>query len=247
MGTGELEYLLEIEDVFGIAVADDAYGSIVTLQDMQDYIVNALLTEAEPGAGRSSAPVCPSIAPFLAIRKAIIEIVGVERHNVRPTTRLETVVPLERRRSVWALLSEKLENRVPRLTFPKVIGELLEAGLLASILIWFIVAIVTMFTAGIPLGVVVAIAVGFLLAGVCSVVHQPLHARYAVQFPNGVVTVADLIRRLPISQSRADWRWSAEHRPDMIWERMLTAVGDATGVERTELTPETRFLDLDWD
>ena len=53
------------------------------------------------------APFYPTARTFYRLRRELIEVLGVNRQEVRPSTRLEDLVPRNRRRAVWQHLRKQ--------------------------------------------------------------------------------------------------------------------------------------------
>jgi hypothetical protein len=62
-------------------------------------------------------PACPTAHTFYRLRRELIEVLGVDRREVRPSTRLDDLIPAGQRRAVWKHL-RKRGLRLPDLCLP---------------------------------------------------------------------------------------------------------------------------------
>jgi hypothetical protein len=109
MGLKEDEFILHIEDEFGITIADEEVCSAHTAQDFHALVVSKL--EA-PEAGLEAMV-------FYRTRKALAETLGVPSRSIGPLTRLELLMPIETRVEKWKQLSRQSGLAIPKLTHPK--------------------------------------------------------------------------------------------------------------------------------
>lgn len=46
-------------------------------------------------------PACPPARTFYRLRRELVEVLSVDRRDVRPSTRLDDLIPAHKRRAVW--------------------------------------------------------------------------------------------------------------------------------------------------
>ena len=107
MGLEAVEFVLEIEEEFKISIPDDGLMVIRTLGQVHDYLL-----ETCAGRRRTDGPVR---AAFYRLRRALIEVLGVERRAMRPSTPLLTVLGNRRRHQTWKRLQRALQLTLPPL------------------------------------------------------------------------------------------------------------------------------------
>lgn len=102
MGLDGVELLMEVEDVFGIKVSDEAASRMRTVGDLYGYIVGRL--EANPDRRKWGME---------QVRSAIAEAWGVDLQTIQPASRLQTLWPTRKRKLVWEKLVETLGHPLP--------------------------------------------------------------------------------------------------------------------------------------
>src|SRR5947207_2505256 len=115
MGLDIVEIIMEVEDTFEICIPNEDWAQIPTVGSLHEYI---LQQRCEQRRRFAANPTCPSLSAFIATRKAIVSVTGVERQSVRPTTNLSLLLPRRRRRSQWRKIAEAAHIRLPRLELP---------------------------------------------------------------------------------------------------------------------------------
>ena len=94
MGLDLIELVIKFEDAFGVAIPDKVAAELTTPRKVAEYISSQL---AESGQ-RS----CLTQQAFYFLRGKFKAFLDVSRSDFKPDTRLEDLVPLDRRRKVWA-------------------------------------------------------------------------------------------------------------------------------------------------
>ncbi|HJN17434.1 MAG TPA: acyl carrier protein [Armatimonadota bacterium] len=225
MGMWVIEFIMEVEERYGVEIPESELESWVTIDDAVNYVA------AQTGRGVGSSWLCSNYRSFDRLRRAFREVLGVPIDRPTMKARLDTVVPREgRRRHLRALT--RASGLPVRLSIPGVSPQasfmlagmgalgLLLAGLLG--------------TAGqIPVAIVVF---GCTLTGVTFLARRlQQHAIQTGRDPAGT-TVADLIRD------------SAPHvaptREGLRAEICEMAQCEFTYM-KTPITGETRFADLE--
>ncbi|MCU0981263.1 MAG: hypothetical protein MUF25_19095 [Pirellulaceae bacterium] len=228
MGLDAVEFVLEIEEEFRISIPDDGLMVIRTLGQFHDYLL-----ETCAGRRRTDGPVR---AAFYRLRRALIDVLGVERRAVRPSTRLLTVLGNRRLHQTWKRLQRAL-----RLTLPPLenrAGAGVAWGLAAGAAGGFAAGLIGTrdpFTAlgaalaGLTPGALVGFAVGLLWA---PTIGRPYH------------TVGDLARGLVALNDR-EFRTESEPATegDPLWDKLCNILVRQLGVKRETLHRETRFVE----
>lgn len=110
MGMDGVELVMDIEERFGVSIADEDAAGIRTVGELCDYLRDR--------AKAFLATSCPTATAFYRLRRALIDGLGCARSEVKPATRLETLVPLQGRLRAWRQLSARLERPLPPLRWP---------------------------------------------------------------------------------------------------------------------------------
>jgi hypothetical protein len=107
MGLDIVEFVMGLEEAFGVRVPDDIAATLTTPRTLIDYVHSQL----PKGDERR----CLSQKAFYAIRQAMIQRIGLSRSQLRPATELLAVLPLADAQAVWSDVGESLGNpRWPR-------------------------------------------------------------------------------------------------------------------------------------
>lgn len=98
MGMDFVELLMATEDEFGIAFSDEEAVSCVAPGRLTDVVWEKVRNDPNP--------VCPSLAAFHAVRRALVETLGVERRAVKLDAPLRQFADPDRARGWWPALGE---------------------------------------------------------------------------------------------------------------------------------------------
>jgi acyl carrier protein len=112
MGMDAIELVISFEDAFGIAIPDDVATQMTTPRKVTDYIMAQVVVSDEVS--------CLSQQAFHFLRKELGPRLNIARSKFAPNTRLETLIPLESRRRVWASLKSQMgPASIPDLARPR--------------------------------------------------------------------------------------------------------------------------------
>ncbi len=231
MGLDMVEVVLDVEETFGIKVADDEYAEIQLVGDFHQLILRHVKSLREL---QLAHPGCPSIPPFLALRKSLCSLLPVQRNQLRPRTELEKVIPRDKRRATWHNLQSLTNIILPPLILPNV---------LRSIIIIIAAAIFAVLTFSVidfigPLGFILAFMVSFIAWYFLYLLTRPL----AVAFPSNCKTISDVVcfARPPHYPPQKNKPISTDS--DEIWKRLVSIIVDTLNVKESEVTPDTHFI-----
>jgi hypothetical protein len=169
---------------------------------------------------------------FYRIRRGIVDTLGIDRHEIKPSTPLQLLLPRSSRRAKWRRIQAAVG--LPDLRHPGWI----QLGLL-------VVGVVLAVGPGIYGRVGDGwIALLFLLGLVVGGFLIKFSPALAVVFPNHVETVGDLARNMlaPNHALRLNEVGSWNKKED-VWEFLCCIIVAQTGVDRGEITPEASFVD----
>lgn len=241
MGLDAVELVMDVEDKFDIVIWDEDYGGVVTVGDMHKLIVERLQVSLDP---HPKPAACPSMMTFLKIRQFFVSTYSIARKSIRPTTRLESLLPATDRDSQWYKLAQHAKLGLPRLhrtpaeTFA-VFG--IPALLCASPTI---VALAkeepgaAVLTAGV--GFIVFLVIGVMLA-------DRIRPRL---LPAGCEVVGDLVKfvRDPhysndtVTQQYA-MTGMKQVDADAVWRDLQQLICEQLGVKAEDVRPEARFVE----
>ncbi len=227
MGLEIVEFVMSVEEKFGIEIPDADAEKLTTPRKLVDYIMTKVKTEEERG--------CTTQREFHSLRRALIARHWTTRQDLKPDTPLERIVPKPDRRSVWQQLGAEIQAaRWPDLVRPKFV----EAGLAlitvaAFSLPW--VLRVRQILHGDLIPVMLSIISATIAVWVGLAVTRPLK----VAFPLRYACVGDLARSLVVIHHqpiKADEGWTREQVRETVRELIIEQFGV------TEFSDESRFV-----
>src|SRR5438094_3022225 len=128
MGLDIVEFVMSVEERFGIEIPDADAQNLTTPR----LLVDSIMTRVKPGHDRG----CLTQREFHRLRRALVARHWATRQDLKPDALLEGIVPRLDRRSLWQQLGDELQSpHWPRLIRPKSVKAALIA---AAILAWFL-------------------------------------------------------------------------------------------------------------
>jgi acyl carrier protein len=226
MGLDGVEIVMEVEDEFGIIIPDPDVERIMTVGGLADYVQHRL----DPNATASADSRCGTSRVFYAMRRVMMNVLGVDRAGIRPTTPLASVVPYSRRSQLWEQM-ELAGVSAPALRLPAdvQVGVIALAGVFGFALL----------AASLLFGwnALILLCLAIPVACCASVV---IMRTFNAFLPKSCVTVGDL--------ARASWLTDREpERHSEIFDRVATIIAEQMNIPKESLRRETRFRDILWD
>lgn len=109
MRSDYLNLIVDVEDAFGFAIADEEAAGIDTVGKLYDYVLAHRLC--------AKRDACLSSMTFYRLRQAMMSVLRVPRDAVRATTEMTSLVPRNHRR-IWRNLQAATSFRLPELRRP---------------------------------------------------------------------------------------------------------------------------------
>ncbi len=103
MGLEFLELVLETEQRFGVSIPDSALSQVHTVGDYID-VVTGIVHSAEVTITDGPEPICRSSHAFYRLRRELLVALPLSRQSVRPSARLDRLVPRRDRLRIWKQL-----------------------------------------------------------------------------------------------------------------------------------------------
>lgn len=119
--SGDTDLAAALEDVFDFELTEDESSKIITVQDLFRLVRNKV-SQADEG--------CVRALVFYRLRRALVEIAGIQRNRVQLNSTLELLITEATRRCAWFALQQELDVRLPDLEFAPHIRELLSSAML---------------------------------------------------------------------------------------------------------------------
>lgn len=227
MGLDSVELILEVEDCFKIRISDSSCEKVTTVADLVAVVINHL--------PRYSSP-CPTAQHFRTLRSQLSKTSEIPTRSFRPKTPLADVFPRPHRRRLWSKFAEGSQF-VPPLVAPRAI----DRGFLVTFWVCAFLWVVMMGIVFFALGGLAASGVGLGTLGIVAVLIVFLYKRCTLCFPQGCLTVADLVRlTMPTPMPSGAGDILAAENVVLQTVRQLTA--DQLGLSLDRVQPESRFV-----
>jgi len=223
MGLDSVELILEAEEAFGISLADDEMTKIVTVGQFYDAIMREL--------PRPEKKFCLSAVTFHRLHQPILTVTGRKRGEVRPTTRLDTLIPRRRRKAAWKKIQRLSGLRLPSLRLPM-------WAVTVVVICVVLMEVAAVFALHWPFNWV-SILLGFMgfIFGCCiadAVVGTGLASHF--QTVGGLTKAVLATNFAKLSGEIADFDRNE------VWESVRILVADQLGVEVEKVTRDANFV-----
>jgi acyl carrier protein len=220
MGLDGVELIIEIEEHFGITISDAESQDIVTVGDMLSLI------NARVDGSRQSR--CRSFVAFLQVRRFVRDFLEEPNRRMRPSDRIKSIIPWNRRREFWLSLSELFSTWPTPLRLPQPLRFLNLFTSIAALAVGASTALID--PAILPLGIICAVAFVIVL--------QMLLTPLRIEPPAQLASLGDFSLRIV--------GLSATTKPPVAREAVLKdlqkIVAETLGVDRDEVIPEASFV-----
>jgi hypothetical protein len=111
MGLDTVELVIDFEDAFGVAIPNEVATQLTTPRKVTDFIMSQVVVTEEIS--------CLSQQAFYFLRVKLMPSLNISRRDLVPNTRLESIIPLESRRLIWAGLKSHVgRSALPSLARP---------------------------------------------------------------------------------------------------------------------------------
>jgi acyl carrier protein len=236
MGLDAVELILRIEEEFSITISDEEAAASVTVGDLFRVVLGKL--DVNPG--------CLSSKAFYVTRRALVDVLGVPRRSIRPSTKLSLLLPDDSRRRQWSKIHQSLGLAMPELRIP---GDLKQDIRKRTFFVGSILAVVSLI-AGVVLGwhmwlVLPFAIVLWIAAGIASMslVERLSMPKAATELP---ADTAGELAQVVLSLNRDFFqpRVACDKQTDEdVWGRLVDIICDQLQVGRDQVVPNARFVD----
>ena len=232
MGLDGVELIMAVEESFGIQIADEEAGALLTVGDLHNLVLAKL-------HGQSPDRCLTSVA-FYRLRRAFMDGLRVNRRDISPGSLLGRIIPREGRRQQWERVNSALHLKMPELERPRWVWLCLSVFALAlsAALTPAMYAMSRRYTPNTDLLVLVVLAGFVFFVSLGFRLSRPL----ANAFPSGIETAGDLAREV-LSRNHA--QLAAEvgsYNTEEVWDSVCRLIVNQTGVEREKVRPEARIV-----
>jgi hypothetical protein len=215
----------DVEDAFGIAIADVDAERLTTVGDLFDHVIARRFRDVR-------GDYLSSIA-FYKVRRALMSNLQLSRDAVQPATKLSAVAARHRRR-LWQAIKKQTGLRLPMLRRP---SRLVTTATLAAIGLGVSVPLLLGLK---PLGGANVVAI--VSVGVFGYIFYLLTAAFARELPPDVVTVGDLAKAVFARNYQPILAESKRSMADgQVWDTLRRIVANQLELLPGEITRETGF------
>ncbi len=216
-----VDLVMVVEEHFGIALRNEEAQRIRTIGDLTDAVYARMVSGSDQE--------CLAMRAFFEVRELIRRGLGDHSLRMRPSTRLDVLLPVSVRKQCWEVIEQHQTIGFPSLR--------LSNQRRSEIAVVMIIALVSSFVCfpkeirpiSIPAGISISLAV--------IVIYQ----RFRTEIPRGFVTVADLVRSYaPTMMSTKKKGLTTKAQ---VFDELLPIVSEQLGVDLSKLRPETRFVE----
>jgi acyl carrier protein len=223
MGLDAVELVLEAEEAFGISLPDDEMVEAVTVGKFYDAILRQLPCPEKK--------YCLSAVAFYRLHQPLLAVTGRKHGEVRPTTRLDTLIPRRQRKSAWRKIARLSGLRLPTLCLP-------EWAVLVALVSAVFVVVGGALVFEWPFGAMLLVRgfVAFFLT--CWVVG----AVFSNGLPRHLQTVGQLTKAV-LAKNFAKLSGEINNFDrNEVWEAVRILVADQLGVGLEKVTKDARFV-----
>lgn len=223
IGEDTCELFEAIEQSFGIHLGD--------YDDLAGTSILELSKRIEGLAGYPVEESCLSLVAFHKLRRCFQTVISTPRNSIRPTTRIEDLLPWRTRHLQWASLRSELGLEMPRLNLPRWL-----------LILCLVLPVTSLVYVRVFLGIHISggtMAIGSLTL---TILALNLATRYpAKTVPAGIETVGDLAKAIIAGNYKvfAGASGSSQDRGMLPALRLLVAMQTGIGIEK--IHPETRI------
>jgi acyl carrier protein len=220
MGLDGVELVMAVEEEFQIAISDSESNECTTVGKLVELVHSRLR--------HSSKDPCPSQHSFYLARQKLIDLLHVQRNEIKPDTNLEEIFPKKNRKNLWKEVTTSMSEGEffrGRLDRPKWMSySSFPAFLLLP-------CAILKFLYGFP----------FTLALISSlpiyvVLEWATRRLFSVEFPDGMSKVKDLIKLVKSLDSKT---WTKED----VFIKIRTITAEQLGIDASLVTLDAKFVD----
>ncbi len=225
MGLDAVEIVMQTEERFGIEISDYDASQIRTVGEFYSLVLRNL---AAPNSAR-----CLTAMAFYRLRRAFIDVMGIDRRQFHPQRPFRELVPVRQTRRAWRDLSAASGLEMPVLRRPT---KLTRALAVAGLVVFLGGAVLAAFKV-IPLWQTWGCGgVGIFLI---TVVTGPL----AVHPPGTCQTVGDLAHAVFDANAGVLIKSAGELNREDVWRSLRMLIGEELGIDAESISASDRFVE----
>lgn len=235
IGLDIVEFVIRIKDCFGISISDKDAERMKTVGDLYSYV--------RPLVAENASKDCLTAKAFYCLRRMLMEKFGCERKQVVPDAYLCDLFPEETRRQQLRKLGKLFHVTIPpRRLDPNA------RGIRKLVCILLGIAAIVSFTGPIWMLQVPRALAGWLVFSVVTVCVATLPLMvigHIMKLRSRYQTIGSLV---PVVLEQNFKTFAPQGASDrQVWDSIVSILCGQAGLNRSDITPELRFLDIPGD
>lgn len=227
MGLDVVEIFLAVEETFGVPIDDDEAANATTVGDLHALI----LIKLPPGNA------CLTGIAFRRLRRALIDVCGAQRAQIRPSASLASWMPWYQRRRLWRQLQAAMDLQLPKLEYSA-------WAMLLMLALAFCVALAPFSLGLIPVSTLPIFLSLLLLAPLVFAILMKACLALAIAFPDRHQTAGELARDLLVENYSTLAREAAPNRDtaDEVWITLRRLVARQLQIAEEDIRPDHEWI-----
>lgn len=226
MGLDSVELVMSVEDAFQISITEEDASKIRTVGEFYDVVLSKLAIKGIND--EESSRRCLTSAAFSRVRRAMVQVLHIDRRKITPKTELRDLLPRPKRRENWDLIKQAINLKIPKLSpnlsvllikFAILMAVGIASGLLQYLGIW-------------------GLTIASLIAALVMTRFMPaLHTSLPAS------TVGALAEQVYLANVKQLSEESGGLNEREVWDALKKIIISQLGVKPEEVTPEARFIE----
>ena len=241
MGLDYVELVMDVEDDFGVHFEADEMAKIRTVGHLFELVQLKL--------AKFHLKSCPSLRVFNELRGQMMELFNTPRCAVRMDTRLDDLLPRERRQECWKSLSQRTGFHLPPLV-PRKVSLCANRRNPMELAGWMLTAMGAMFALQPGLNfsqrlfwLFLALSFGFLWMKALELASFLANAYQADFPPEDYETIRQMVRSIVDTHFTSPSNDSSTPENNLAWRRLVRIVSEQLNVPIGEIRRESRFVE----
>jgi len=225
-GFDTVEFVVDIEESFGLKIDDKTAEKLRTVEDVHKYLLDNLDTAQLNNY-------CNSQKAFYLLRRSLINDFGFKRKDIIPSKSTEELFPLADRRQKWQKLSESVSLKLPHLLIPPTFWAI--DALIAGLLILTVFGTALIFSSRSIGFLTLPVIFGWLL--ISTIIA---FTKYSTVIPFSCKTIGGLSKTIA-SYNSSNFS-SGKYTKKELWNILCNLISSQHEQELKDIKPETDLV-----
>jgi acyl carrier protein len=235
MGLDTVEVVMIVEETFDFTIPDRDAEKLRTVGEMYRYVLEHIPVD--------NSSKCLSSVAFYRLRRVLMDAFKTPRSNIRPTSRVEDILPRGSRKSDWQRLASKLKLTLPTLRLPSGMQNRLHwvQLLMSSIVVsaFFVMVSSQIGNLMVVCGTVGLIACEIALLNAMYRWTEP----YALEFAPNCRTLRGIVEILVEHDRERTVHEEKRWNEVQVWETLRAILVGQMGYDPQAVTEDARFVE----